>query len=324
MKKFIFIIVAMFLFTSCSSQTAPQAESPQMDYAKSESYSAGGADEIYFNESAAMPADTAPEAAAEMAPEEAVLDSIAGYSENQMLNPSPGTDETAPKRKIIINSNVDMESNDFDNEVEFIKTQVINSGGYIENSNLSTQGYNNSQRYIDMVLKIPAGKYETVKAQILSVGNTLSVQESQQDRTTEYMDTQSKLRLKQEEEKSLLSFLEEAEKIEDIIELEKRLGEARQEIELAQSQINNIDRLSAFSTMSIQITEVLETTIAKIEPDSFGSQIKGAFISSLNTTINFFEAAAIFISGAFLPLLALGLFVLMILNFLKVFKPKGE
>ncbi len=321
MKRiFAFILIAILL-TSCSAKSG----APNEDYSVNFDEKGGTAPQQDNSMNYGANAATAPQAAESEAYD---MDTAEMAKENPTSLVNGRTDITGgsnenANRKVIINSNVEMESKKFDDEVEFIKTQVINSGGYIENSQLSKNlRGDNESKYITMVLKIPVDKYENVKNQILSVGNVVSLNESQEDKTAEYMDSQSKLRLKKEEEKSLVGFLEKAQTIEEVLELEQRIGAVRQEIETTQAHIDNIDRLAAFSTMHINIFETLDYTVKIADDGSFGEEIKETFTASLNFTIAFFEGVAIFISGGILPVSIIGLFILIIYRIYRQFRPK--
>src|SRR5699024_6815248 len=78
---------------------------------------------------------------------------------------------------------------------------------------------------------------------------------SGEDVTEEYVDLESRLKSKEVVEDRLLTFMEEADKTEDLLKISNGLAEEQQEIESLKRQINDVDDKSDLATVSIYMQE---------------------------------------------------------------------
>ncbi len=231
--------------------------------------------------------------------------------------------------KIVLTGDISMETDIFDNVVESIKAYVSGAGGYVQNSNLySTRRGDSDVRIFSAALKMPSDQFQSVKQYIEKVGGEgagriLSSSENANDMTTTYYDTESRLKTKQIEEQRVLEMITKAEKIDDLLRLEERLSQIRTEIELYQTSMTNIDRLSTFSTIKISITEIPTLRITDTS-QSFSKKLYNSFIASYNATVRFFESLIIWFFGAIIPLILLIICALIVILVLKVIKNKHK
>jgi hypothetical protein len=75
------------------------------------------------------------------------------------------------------------------------------------------------------------------------------------------VDLESHKKALQEEEKRLLSFMEDAESIEDLITIEDRLTNVRYQLESMESQLRTYDNQVNYSSVHMNIEEVETITI---------------------------------------------------------------
>lgn len=159
------------------------------------------------------------------------------------------------ERKLIRNVNLSVETREFDTLFFQLEGQVKALGGYIEvlNNNQYSDG---SGKGGFMTARIPAEKLDLFVTYVSENANVTSRDESVQDVTLQYVDMESHKKVLLAEQKSLLTLLEKAEKIEDIITLEERLSEVRYQIESMESQLRVLQNQVSYSTVYITIEEV--------------------------------------------------------------------
>ncbi len=220
--------------------------------------------------------------------------------------------------KRIVNSNIEMNTREFERVYSDIEKRVAEVGGYVESSNRFNYMNEGNREFTraDMVLKIPVDGYESVKALILNhaaeTGKVNSNSESTQDVTAEYFDTEGRLRTKKVEEERLLELISKATRVEDLLQLEERLGIIRTEIEVLENRIISIDRSVAYCTIYLGIMEVSSTVTVAIN-DDFSSIVKNRFIASINGSVRFMEGIIIFFASAFVPLAFLGIILALVI-----------
>ena len=182
--------------------------------------------------------------------EEAAETDMGSGSETAALDENAVSD-----RKLIKNVSMAVETEDYTGLVSNIQSRVEELGGYTE----SFEAYNESSvgsRSASLTLRIPADRLDEFVSQVAEISNIVSRQETVEDVTLTYVDLESRRRMYEEEEDRLLSLLEQAETLEEIIALESRLTEVRYQLESMESQLRTMDNQVNYSTVYLSIDEV--------------------------------------------------------------------
>lgn len=183
-------------------------------------------------------------------------------------------------QKLIKDVSMSVETRTFDDFINELTTQIGSLGGYVENSDVSGGSYqyeNYRSGYI--VARIPAERLEGFVKIVKEKGNVIRTSEQTTDVTLQYVDTESRLKALKIEQETLMTLLENATKMEDIIAIQSQLTQVRYEIESKESQIRTYDNLVNYSTVRIDITEVERET--QVETKSFSNQIKAKLSDNL-------------------------------------------
>lgn len=185
-------------------------------------------------------------------------------------------------RKIIRNASITAEALEFEEFMSSVLKKVNELGGYVESNVTANHAPYNSRsvvRTAKLVLRIPAEKLDEFLATVDGAGNVTNSTENVSDVTDTYVDTEARLRSLRTEYDSLLSLLEKAENLDDIIKLQDRLSNVRGEIESYEARIRSYDSQIAFSKVTIDVTEV-ERETAVVE-ETFGQEVSRRFKESL-------------------------------------------
>ena len=195
---------------------------------------------------------------------------------------------------------VSIQTREYDAAITAFKSFAESNGGYVQNYYSNNYYYDSvsgvSLREGNITLRIPKESFDESKSLIKEYGEVLNEDENTEDITSEYVDTEGRLRMKRLEEDRLLKLLEKSENIEDIIKIEERLGYIRSDIESYTSLIKNWDRLVEFSTVTISVTELSEAKISTLAPD-FSTRMKDSFIESINNFSSDIQNLLISIAG---------------------------
>lgn len=182
--------------------------------------------------------------------EEAAETDVGSGSETAALEENAVSD-----RKLIKNVSMAVETEDYAGLISVVQSRVEELGGYTE----SFESYNESSvgsRSASLTLRIPADRLDEFVSQVEEISNIVSRQETVEDVTLTYVDLESRRRMYEEEEDRLLSLLEQAETLEEIIALESRLTEVRYQLESMESQLRTMDNQVNYSTIYLSIDEV--------------------------------------------------------------------
>ncbi len=170
-------------------------------------------------------------------------------------------EEVRTERKLIRTVDLNLETENYDSLMEGLEQEINSLGGYIEykdayhgNYNSRINGYRN--RHANITARIPANKLDEFTGRVAEIGNITYESESVEDVTLQYVDLSSHKKMLQTEQERLMTLLENAESMEDIITIESRLSEVRYQIESMESQLRTFDNQVDYSTVHINVEEV--------------------------------------------------------------------
>lgn len=199
-----------------------------------------------------------------------------GWAEAAMdaADTADGADFSAVRRnaKLILNADLSLETQDFEKSAADIEKMTAEAGGYIESS--GTYGDTGS-RSANYTLRVPQEKFEQFYAQLGENMHVVSRSRSSEDVTEQYTDIETRLATLQTKHERLLSLLEKADKMEDIIALENALADCEYEIDSLTGSKRHYDDLVGFSTFYINLREV-QTLTATADGTGFGAQLTQA------------------------------------------------
>ena len=217
-------------------------------------------------------------------------------------NESTGSDSAAENsEKIIYSSEVTVETTAFDETVGKISGLVASYDGWIEASSVSGSNYaqkargNAPTRDASYTLRIPSNRFQALMENLSDLGNIPYSHIYTENVTSQYVDSQARLKAYQTQEERLLEMMELAESVEDVIIIEDRLTELRYQIESIQSRLNNWDRRVSYSTISLTIREVREyTPEVRVDP-SYGEELMQALKDGLENAGEFLKNLLVFL-----------------------------
>ena len=221
------------------------------------------------------------------------------YADEVSEENGPSQAETVEKgettgRKLIRNVDMDVETESFDALLASAQSQAEELGGYIESSNISNSSYASSTsaaRSARLTARIPSEKLDGYLAGISKQSNVTRKSESTEDVTLQYVDLQSHKKALLAEQESLLSMMEQAESIEDIIAINEQLTDVRYQIESMESQLRTYDNQVDYSTVNLYIDEVERYTPGAAK--SAGARIAEGFSANIYRVGSFFKNFAI-------------------------------
>ncbi|MBO5279391.1 MAG: DUF4349 domain-containing protein [Lachnospiraceae bacterium] len=186
------------------------------------------------------------------------LDKGAGMTEG--AREEEASSESSTYRKLIKTVSMDVETEEFDNMMTNLKNRVEELNGYIESSSVRGNSRYNENRYADMTIRIPQDKLDYFVNEVAEISNITWKSENVEDITLTYVDIESRKKALEIEQERLLSLLEKAESVEDIISIESRLSEVRYELQSYASQLLVYDNQVNYSTVYLNISEVKRLT----------------------------------------------------------------
>ncbi len=127
--------------------------------------------------------------------------------------------------------------------------------------------------------------------------------DSAENISEQYYDTQSRLETAQIKLARLQELLKKAENMEDIITIESAISETEYEIERLSGTVRHYDALVDYATVTLELSEVYRLSGTEDAPKSFGEKLSNAFTDGLAAVAEGLENFAIWLAYSWLGIL---------------------
>lgn len=209
-------------------------------------------------------------------------------------------------QKIIERLSYRMETLEFDKSVQTMQSLTEELGGYVQESGIDGDGalQKNDSRTAHYVLRIPQEKLKLWKERAATIGAVLNVSSTSENITESYYDTEAHLKALQTQRDRLLELMKKADKMADIVELEKALADVTYQMDQLTGTLRQYDSLINYSTVTVELFEVSKATIIDKTPVTLGEKISHQFQLSLRWMAEAGQGAIIVLLGG-LPIILL-------------------
>jgi len=154
------------------------------------------------------------------------------------------------QRQIISQASVSVEVEDVPAAVDQVRATAESLGGFV--GQLSSSGGPERQQST-MTVRVPQLEFFAALERIKSLGTVRSENVGSEDVTEQFIDLEARLRSAQREEESLLSLLERAENVSEILTIERELSRVRSDLERYQGQLNFLERRVDLATITVSL-----------------------------------------------------------------------
>lgn len=200
-------------------------------------------------------------------------------------------------RKIIRTSWADIQTKKYDESLAALKTLCNKYDAYFE----SSSNYGNrldyaTERRSEFVIRVPIAKFDEFCNEVGNIGSVVESGENNTDITEKYIDTEARLDSAKLREERVLQILANADKLDDVLALEKELADIRYEIETMTGTLRKYDSLVSYATFRLTLNEVVEYTAPAVVPKTFGERVSQSFSDGLRDFSIFWQNVAIAIT----------------------------
>lgn len=159
--------------------------------------------------------------------------------------------DTAEERKIVRTASMDVVAKNPSEVRERIQQIAEQAGGFVEKS--ETYGQDTSAS-ASLVVRVPANKFDAVRAEIRRLGVRVQSENIQaKDVTKQYVDQSARLRNLRAQETQYLGILKSAKTVKDTLDVSEKLDEVRGEIEQQQAEFAALSKQVETVGLSISL-----------------------------------------------------------------------
>ena len=162
---------------------------------------------------------------------------------------SPGALDIT-QRQVISQASLSIEVENVEAAVGRVRAVAESLGGFV--GQLSSSGGPERQQST-MTIRVPQPEFFTALESIKALGKLRGENVGSEDVTEQFIDLKARLQSALREEESLLSLLERANTVSEILTIERELSRVRSEIERAQGQLNFLERRVELATITVSL-----------------------------------------------------------------------
>ena len=194
----------------------------------------------------------------------------------------PGSGAQLSDQKLITTVEINAETEDLDALMPQLSDHIAQLGGYVEFQNTYYGSSYSSYRHrsANMTIRIPADKLSDFLLHVEGASNVISKQQSQDNVTLQYVDTESRVAALEAERDRLMELLEQAGDLSDLLKIEERLTDVLYDLESTTAQLRSLDNQVSYATVNLYIdevkilTETQEQTVWQRIGSGFGENLR--------------------------------------------------
>lgn len=154
------------------------------------------------------------------------------------------------ERKLIKKGDIAFQTNDIEKSRQEINKAVSELKGYISKDNV----YSYSNRTgVTLEIRLPADNFDKLMERVSSNAERIERKNVDvMDVTEEYIDVEARLKTKKEVEIRYRELLAQAKSVNDVLNIERELGNLRSEIESIEGRLRYLKDQVAFSTLTVE------------------------------------------------------------------------
>ena len=158
-------------------------------------------------------------------------------------------------------------------------------GGYASYNNIDAYEMRASA---NLELKIPKNKVDQFLDDVNGSYKVNSLSDRSEDVTTQYIDTETRLQVKEAARDKYMGYLEAAENVTELLEIEDRLNDTIEDIESSKAVLKSLDNRIDYTAISIYIG-CKDITYKESYAQKVGDRMKEIFESCGDNLIDGFE-----------------------------------
>jgi hypothetical protein len=209
-------------------------------------------------------------------------------------------------RRVIRTGSLFIEVDDFDASVRRLIVIAEGAGGFV-----ATSSYTQGQPPREMpqgvfVLRVPAPRFAATLTSLEDLGRVHARRIGGQDVSEEFVDLQARVRNLERHEQRLLTFMDRATKVSDLLAIEQELARVRGEIESLTGRLRVLGNQVELATIEVNLRQKPEKVSGGFwDIGATVDRIRAAFLNTVRQVLAVFEGAAVVLS-ALAPLAILG------------------
>ena len=186
----------------------------------------------------------------------------------------PATVAAPANRLLVYHAEVRLKVDNLPRTTQRLDSLVQRSGGYLS---AATETHEDGEWRQEMTLRLPPARFQATLQALARLGTVETKHLTTDDVTAEHADVAARLGTKRAVEQRYVALLAKAQKISDILAIEKQIAEVREEIESTESRLKTLNDEVAYSTVALTCYQPISQVVPDAPVVSFGSRLVAGF-----------------------------------------------
>lgn len=186
----------------------------------------------------------------------------------------PATPAVPAARLLIYHADLRLKVPSLPRTSRSLDSLVHRHGGYLS---AATEAHEEGEWRQDMTIRVLPAHFQPLLAALGGMGTVEAKKLTTDDVTAQHADIAARLRTKRAVEQRYVALLASAKKISEVLEVESKIGEVREEIESTESRLKALNDEVAYSTISLTCYQPLVQPVHDAPIISFASRLADSF-----------------------------------------------
>jgi hypothetical protein len=150
---------------------------------------------------------------------------------------------------------------------------------------LNIEGQSETERTLTALLRVPAGELDATLAELRKLGHLDEEKQGGEEVSQQHVDLEARLKNARNTEKRLTDLLtRRADKLKDVLEVERELADTREEIERMGAQKRNMENQVSYAAIDLKLREEYKPAL-NLAPPATGTRLRNALVDGYKLAV---------------------------------------
>ncbi len=150
---------------------------------------------------------------------------------------------------------------------------------------LNTEGQSEAARTLTASLRVPASELDATLAELRKLGHLDEEKEGGEEVSQQHIDLEARLQNARNTEKSLTDLLtKRADKLKDVLDVERELASTREETERMEAQLRNMENQVSYAAIDLKLREEYKPAL-NLAPPATGTRLRNALVDGYKLAV---------------------------------------
>jgi hypothetical protein len=150
---------------------------------------------------------------------------------------------------------------------------------------LNTEGQSEAGRTLTASLRVPADELDATLIELRKLGHLDEEKQGGEEVSQQHVDLEARLKNARNTEKRLTDLLiKRADKLKDVLDVERELASTREEIERMEAQLRNMESQVSYAAIEVKLREEYKPAL-NLAPPATGTRLRNALVDGYKSAV---------------------------------------